>query len=310
MKARVGSTVITSVCEQNLSDLASLIPSAKPDAISEIPWLRPNFVDAEGQLLALVQSFVVEHRGRLVVVDTCVGDDKDISVVDAWSHNHTGFLERFRQAGFDPALVDYVLCTHLHVDHVGWNTYLDNDTWQPTFPNARYLFARPELDHAAAACVEPIADLSAAADESETFAARSQQTQVNLYNQSITPIIDAGLADVVETPCEPLPGLELVPAPGHTPGQVIIEIESHGEKAIITGDSFHHPCQVAHPEWAALPDADQHVSIDTRRKVLREIADTATVLIGSHFAEPVIGKIISDGSAYRFDTHPLAREPG
>jgi len=109
-------------------------------------------------------------------------------------------------------------CVPTYTSIIGWNTYLDNETWQPIFPNARYLFARPELDHAAAACVEPIADLSAAADESETFAARFQQTQVNLYNQSIMPIIDAGLADVVETPCEPLPGLKLVPAPGHTPG--------------------------------------------------------------------------------------------
>ena len=303
MKALVGSTIVTSVYEQSLPDLALLIPSAQPDRLSEIPWLRPYFVDADGALRAVVQSFVVEHGGRRVVVDTCVGDNKDVPVLEAWSHRQTGFLARFAQAGFDRASVDYVLCTHMHVDHVGWNTYLDNDTWTPTFPNARYLFARTELDHAAAIDAEPIADLDADADESVTFAARSQQMQVDVYQQSIRPIIDAGLADVVDTPYEPLPGLTLVPSPGHTAGHVVIEIESHGEKAIITGDSFHHPCQIAHPEWGAVPDADRDAGIGTRRKILREIADTATVLIGSHFAEPVAGKIASDGTAYRFDAH-------
>jgi glyoxylase-like metal-dependent hydrolase (beta-lactamase superfamily II) len=302
MKTRVGSTVITSVYEQDLPGLSSLIPGAQPDAISEIPWLRPNFVDAEGQLRAVVQSFVVEHNGRLIVVDTCVGDNKDVPVMEAWSHNQTGFLGRFEKAGFDPASVDYVMYTHMHVDHVGWNTYLDNDTWKATFPNARHLFSRVELDHTAAVSAEPIPDLGAAGDESERFAARFYQTQVNVYNESIMPLIDAGLADVVDAPCEPLPGLKLVPSPGHTPGHVIVEIESRGENAIIAGDSFHHPCQIAHPEWAALPDSDQDASVDTRRKILPEIADTATLLIGSHFAEPVVGQIVSDGPTYRFDT--------
>jgi glyoxylase-like metal-dependent hydrolase (beta-lactamase superfamily II) len=302
MKTLVGSTVVTSVWEQSLPDLALLVPCAQPDRVSEIPWLRPNFVDADGALLAVVQSLVVEHGGKQFVVDTCVGDHKDVPVLDAWSHQKTGFLGRFAQAGFDPALVDYVLCTHLHVDHVGWNTYLDNGTWKPTFPNARYLFARTELDHAAAADAEPISESGAGADASETFASRSRRMQIDVYKQSVKPIIDAGLADIVETPCEPLPGLKLVPSPGHTAGHVFVEIESHGEKAVITGDSFHHPCQIAHPEWAAVPDADQNAGNETRRKILREIADTATVLIGSHFAEPVVGHVASDGAAYRFDT--------
>ncbi|MCW2649838.1 MAG: hypothetical protein JWR32_814 [Mycobacterium sp.] len=300
MKAQIGSAVITSVFEQDLPDLASLLPSATPDALSKIDWLRPAFVDAEGDLRAVVQSFVVAHRGRLIVVDTCVGDDKDISVIDSWAHRHTGFFTRFAHAGFDPAAVDYVICTHLHVDHVGWNTHLDHGTWTPTFPNARYLFVGTELDHAAAVTAEPIAEHSAAAEESDTFANHFHQTQINVYNQSIKPIIDAGLADIVDAPHQPLPGLTLVPAPGHTPGQVIVHIESRGEDAIIGGDSFHHPCQTAHPEWAALPDSDQYTSSATRRAILREIADTATVLIGSHFAEPVAGHVVSDDATYRF----------
>ena len=302
MKTCVGSADITSVYEQDVPDMAQFIPSAQPAAVSQIPWLRPNFVDAQGEILGVVQSFVVEHGGKLIVVDTCVGDNKDITAVKAWSHRHTGFLARFEGAGFDPASVDYVLCSHMHLDHVGWNTYLDKDTWQPTFPNARYLFARAELDHWAAVRTEPIADLSGATDGSQTFAANFHQTQVNVFNQSIKPIIDAGLAEIVDPPCGPLPGLNLAPSPGHTPGHVIVEIESQGEKAVISGDSFHHPCQIAHPEWAATPDTDQEASTETRRKILRELADTATVLIGTHFLEPVVGTIISDGTAYRFDT--------
>ena len=143
MHWQIGEARITAVVEQSLT-MDGLISKAKPDALAEIAWLRPHFVDDTGRMLGLVQCFVIELGGKLVVVDTCVGDEKDLPSDPAWNRKTFGLLEKFRAAGFDPDAVDMVLCTHLHLDHVGINTRLEAGEWVPTFPNARYLFARTE----------------------------------------------------------------------------------------------------------------------------------------------------------------------
>ena len=146
MRQMIGSSRVTSIAEQELTGISDLLHGATPEAIADIDWLGPHFVDADGVLLGLVQAFVLEHEGRLIVIDTCVGNGKDVPVVEDWTGLDTDFLERFRAAGFDPDAVDVVLCTHLHLDHVGWNTYHDGERWLPTFPNARYLFNRAEYE--------------------------------------------------------------------------------------------------------------------------------------------------------------------
>ena len=299
MQRMIGTSRITSVSEQELTGIADLLHGATLETIAAIDWLSPHFVDADGVLLGLVQAFVLEHDGRLIVIDTCVGNGKDVPVVEAWTGLQTDFLDRFRAAGFDPEAVDIVLCTHLHLDHVGWNTYHDGERWQPTFPNARYLFNTAEYGfwqgEADATYVPSDAEPEQLVAVRRAFA----DTQVRVQRDSVQPIVDAGLADFVEAPCELLPGLRLQPTPGHTPGHVSIEILSDGTRAIVTGDSFHHPCQIARPGWAALPDSDQEQSTATRRRLLDELADTDVLVIGTHFAEPVCGRVVPDGDAYR-----------
>ncbi|MGA2952841.1 MAG: MBL fold metallo-hydrolase, partial [Caulobacteraceae bacterium] len=170
--------------------------------------------------------------------------------------------------------------THLHVDHVGWNTMLENGRWVPTFPKARYLLGREEYAH------------WSSVDEDET-----QQ----ILADSVRPIFDAGLADLVEMDHVISPEVRLIPSVGHTPGHVCVVIESQGERAVITGDSTHHPCQIAHPDWSPVFDSDQVQSAKTRARLFAEWADEETLVIGTHFSAPTAGRIRRDGTAFRFE---------
>ena len=296
----IGDARITAVVEQSLS-MGGLIPKAKPDALSEIPWLTPHYVDAAGQMLGLVQCFVIQLGGKTIVVDTCVGDEKDLPSDPAWHKKTFGLLGKFRDAGFDPAQVDVVLCTHLHLDHVGINTHLVDGKWVPTFPNARYLFARDEYEYwAAEAKAEPV-DPATFERPFDRYRAGFQATQRLVHQQSVEPIIAAGLADLVDAPFEVCPGVTLVPTHGHTPGHVSVEVASHGAKALITGDAFHHPCQIARAEWDTVADYDRAGSTATRRRVLDELSGSETIMLGTHFAEPSGGRIVADGDSYKLD---------
>lgn len=302
MQRMVGSSRLTSIREQDLTGMDYLLPGATRDAIESIGWLRPHFVDADGVLLGLVQAFVLEHDGRLIVIDTCVGNGKDLPVVPDWTGLESDFLERFREAGFDPAAVDIVLCTHLHLDHVGWNTSHDGERWLPTFPNARYLFNRVEYDYWNAESSGTYVPLDGEPERLVAVRELLAQTQVRVQRDSVQPIVEAGLAQFVDAPCELFPGLRLVPTPGHTPGHVSVEITSDRSRALVTGDSFHHPCQIARPDWAAIPDSDQSESIATRQRMLEDLAGTDVLVIGTHFAEPVCGHVVADGDSYRLVT--------
>ncbi len=296
---QIGKARITAVVEQSLR-MDGLISQAKPDALAKIDWLNPHYVNDAGNMLGLVQCFVIEIAGKIVVVDTCVGDHKDLPSDPAWHQKTFGLLEKFRAAGFDPAAVDMVLCTHLHLDHVGLNTQLVDGAWQPTFPNARYLFARKEFEYwskeAEAAPVDP----KTLEKPFERYRAGFQATQRMVHQQSVEPIMAAGLADLVEAPCEPLPGIRLVPTEGHTPGHVSVEVSSGGAKAFITGDAFHHPCQIARSDWATVADSDRAGSCATRAEVLAQMVGSDTLMLGTHFAEPSAGRIVADGDSYRF----------
>ncbi|MCH9730057.1 MAG: MBL fold metallo-hydrolase [Actinomycetia bacterium] len=302
MKLSIGSTTITSIVEQDLTFLSEVVPNARPSDLAGLPWLKPHFVDADNGMLGLVQSFLIEHGGARIVVDTCVGNGKENFSIPEWAHMNSDFLQRFAEAGFQPASVDYVVCTHMHMDHVGWNTYLHEGHWKPTFPNARHIFVSDELRYWTSEIAKPVSGQGGLTGESDEYKTAFQQTQAAIYEQSVKPILDAGLALFVDSSHTLMPGVKLVATPGHTPAHVSVEIDADGRKALISGDSFHHPCQIAHPEWAADPDTDQDASTQTRRNILAELADSATYFIGTHFAEPVAGKIVTDGQSYRFDT--------
>jgi glyoxylase-like metal-dependent hydrolase (beta-lactamase superfamily II) len=172
-----------------------------------------------------------------------------------------------------------VLCTHLHVDHVGWNTRLENGRWVPTFPKARYLIGRREWAH---------------------WKDEAEGPDRTVRNDSVRPVIYAGLADFVEADHRVTPEVRLAPTPGHTPGHVSVVIESKGSKAVITGDLMHHPVQCGEPGWASRFDVDPDQARATRRAFLEQCAKEGVLVLGTHFATPTGGRVVAHGEAFRF----------
>jgi glyoxylase-like metal-dependent hydrolase (beta-lactamase superfamily II) len=261
----------------------SMLPDGHPEAIREIGWLVPHFATPEGQVKISVHALLVQAPSMRLVVDTCIGNDKP-RMVPMFSMLQTGFLRDLEAAGWSRDSVDAVLCTHLHVDHVGWNTMLENGRWVPTFPRARYYMSRHELEHTL--------------QEAEASDERSHNGAV--VADSVQPILDAGLAAMVDMDARLSPEVRLMPTPGHTPGHVSVVIESGGARAVITGDLMHHPCQIARPDWSSGFDTDQDASRVTRHAFLAQFADTPTLVIGTHFAGPTAGRVVREGNAYRF----------
>ncbi|MEU0173587.1 MBL fold metallo-hydrolase [Streptomyces massasporeus] len=258
-----------------------LLPDATPDVVTGEDWLRPHFADAEGVLHLDSHSFAFVTGGLRVVVDTGIGNGKQ-RANPAWHDLDTDYLERLTAAGFPPESVDLVILTHLHADHVGWNTRRIDGAWVPTFPGARHVTSRIERDFWA----------GYAMDE-----ARRQ-----MFRDSVIPVERAGLLDLVDVSAEGTavaPGLRLIPTPGHTPGHIAVEVSSRGRTALITGDCVHHPVQLAHPGIAACVDIDPARSETTRRALLGSLVGTDTLLLGTHFAPPTAGRVVTHGDAYR-----------
>lgn len=283
LKWRIGEVTVTRIVEMEMPVAYNaerpFLAEATPEALRQTPWLYPHYVNDQDQLRLSIHALLVEAPGLRLVVDTCIGNDKRRSLAGG-RPLATPFLQHMADAGWPRDSVDAVVCTHLHVDHVGWNTMLENGAWVPTFPKARYLIGRAEHAH------------WSAVDEAE-----NQQ----ILADSVQPIFDAGLVDLVEMDHVISPEVRLVPTPGHTPGHVSVAIESNGERAFITGDMIHHPCQLAHPEWSPPFDSDRMASAAQRRSVFEEVADQPVLVIGTHFAAPTAGYVRRDGDAFRLD---------
>jgi glyoxylase-like metal-dependent hydrolase (beta-lactamase superfamily II) len=281
---RVGDVTITKIVEFEGAfpggGPGSAVPEGTPEAIKQIPWLIPHFATEEGFIRMSVHALLVETPARRIVIDTCIGNDK-VRSSPMFNMIKTNFLADLAAAGWSRDSVDGVLCTHLHVDHVGWNTMLEDGDWKPTFPKARYYFGRREFEHWSTEATRP-------------------DTKV-IFADSVQPILDAGLATLVEMDAVIAPEIRLIPTPGHTPGHVSVVIESKGERAVITGDIMHHPCQVAHPHWSSDFDNDKDASRVTRRAFLCDYADNGTLVIGTHFGGPTAGRVVRDGDAYRLE---------
>jgi len=278
---QIGDVKITRIVESELpvSHKFSFLKEATPEALREMPWLYPHFVTAEGAMLLSIHALLVDAPGMKLVVDTCIGNDKPRALLRG-QKLQTEFLKHITEAGFAREKVDAVVCTHLHVDHVGWNTMLQDGKWVPTFPNARYLIGKTEYEH---------------------WRQKPEGEIAEIMNDSVEPIFAAGLAQTVEMDHRVSPEIRLVPTPGHTPGHVSVIIESKGEMAIITGDMLHHPCQFGRPDWLSLFDADQAAATARRHTMFREWAEKPILVIGTHFAAPTAGHIKSDGAGYRFE---------
>lgn len=275
LKWAIGEVEIFQIVELEAGELIqSIIKDATPSNIRDIGWLYPYFADKTGSLKASVQGFLIKSDGKNILIDTCNGNDKIRTDVPAWANLQTDFLEKLSNLGVDAAEVDVVACTHLHMDHVGWNTKLVGGAWVPTFPNARYLFAREEYEYWKRKPEKEINDDHAA------------------FEDSVIPIVAAGLAQLVDADHRIDRNVSLIPTPGHTPCHVSVLINSQNQQAILSGDFIHHPCQIANPEWSTDADSSPDKTIATRLNILNQIANTGTLLIGSHFADPVAGQVL------------------
>ncbi|HEY2386964.1 MAG TPA: MBL fold metallo-hydrolase [Candidatus Binatia bacterium] len=277
---RIGSVTVTKIVElEATGGTRFILPHATPEVCRSLAWMKPHFMDDDGRLKMSVHALLVETPSRRIIVDTCLGNDKQGRSVPGWNNLQSPFLQDLAAAGFPRDSIDTVICTHLHVDHVGWNTTLKNGRWVPTFPNARHLMGRTEFEYWR---------------DQEEF-----REQVTVFADSVQPIVEAGLTELVAPGHQVCDEVTLEPTLGHTPGHLSVRISSHGEEALITGDFLHHPCQMARPEWAAVVDYDAERSTRTRRDVFAALAGTGTLLIGTHFAGVSAGRVVRDGDAYK-----------
>jgi glyoxylase-like metal-dependent hydrolase (beta-lactamase superfamily II) len=278
MHWNVGKVKITKVVElETVGSTRFILPLATNEEIQKLPWLIPHFATDEGRLKMSIHSLIIETPSRRILVDTGLGNDKEGRRVPTWNNRKEPFLEKLTAAGFAPDSIDTVLCTHLHVDHVGWNTRLVDGKWVPTFAKARYVFGKTEYEHWRDHSDEP--------DKSAVF------------EDSVKPIADAGRADLVASDARICDEITLISTPGHSPGHVSLHIKSGGEEGLLTGDVAHHPCQMAHLDWASTADSDPVRSTATRRELFGRFADTPTLVIGGHFNA---GRIQRDGNAFKY----------
>lgn len=265
---QIGRVQISRVVEMEVTGGSRFIlPDATRDACRGYRWMFPHFMDDAGNLVMSIHALVVDTGARRIVVDTCIGNDK-VRDIPTWSHLQTSFLADLEAAGYPRESIDTVLCTHLHVDHVGWNTMLVDGEWVPTFPNARYLVGETEWRY---------------------WDARDASTQVLV--DSVRPVIDAGLVDFVPVDHRVCDEVWLESTPGHTPGHVSVRISSGGADALITGDCIHHPCQMTRTDWCSSADTDQAQGLQTRESLLERMVDTDVLVIGTHFATPTAGHV-------------------
>jgi glyoxylase-like metal-dependent hydrolase (beta-lactamase superfamily II) len=283
----IGDVTVTRVVElwDFQDNIQMTMPDATADEVIAMLWLHPHYATPDGKQRMNFQGFVVQAPGRVIVVDSCIGAGRQRDF-DVFCDLPEGFLEDLESLGISRHDVDTVMCTHLHFDHVGWNTYRDPETgeYRPTFPNARYLFGRTEYEA-----------------WQNTIRRDGVHTDTHLV-ECVDPIVALGLADFIEADHEIAPGIWCEPSHGHTPGHVHVRIRSQGHEAIITGDLMHHPMQVAMPYRQATFDMDKEAGRQTRMGFVEKYADSGVMVIGAHFAGPTAGHIVTHGEGdVRFD---------
>jgi glyoxylase-like metal-dependent hydrolase (beta-lactamase superfamily II) len=282
MKWKVGAVTITKIVElESTGGTRFILPQAAPDAIREMEWLIPRYATEAGKLRMSIHSYVVEVGKRRIVVDTGLGNDKRDRHIPVWNGLDTPYLFKLAEAGFAPETIDTVICTHLHVDHVGWNTRLVGNAWVPTFPNATYLFGRTEYDFW------------------NGFEESREQSAV--FADSIKPVVDAGQAELIADHYRVADEVGTFPTPGHSPGHLSVRIRSGDEEAALLGDVAHHPCQFEHLDWSSTFDSDPAGSAATRKKLFGALAGSKVRVFGGHF-DP--GFVVAAGSGFRLMEKP------
>src|SRR3954469_14440330 len=256
----------------------------RDDAVAEhMSWMVPHHYNpATGYLKLSIHSWLLEVGGRKILIDTCVGNNKSRKHRPFWDQLNTPYLERLAGAGVKPEDIDMVMCTHLHVDHVGWNTRLDNGRWVPTFPNAKYVFSNTDYDYFLAIDRDP----------------QKGPAIGGALRDSVLPIVEAGLAQMVDGAQALEEHLSLEPSPGHTPGHFVVKLESQSKAAFFCGDVIHHALQVYFPHWNSFACLDQDSARISRRKLLENCAGSGALLAPQHFGAPHLCHIEAKGDGF------------
>ena len=281
-------TRIEEVLERGFEPAAAL-PGFDPALFRRVPQLAgPDYYDAaSGKLMSSIQSWLIRLGGRTILVDTCSGNGKTraLPLFQRFHRLDLPYLENLRAAGVEPEDVDLVVNTHLHIDHVGWNTRREGEDWVPTFPNARYLIGRAEYEH-----------------WSEGGAGRRLFPQnVDVIRDSVDPVVAAGLVDFIEPGHEIAPGLVAEAAPGHTAHQLMLSYTSPEGDFVCSADVMNQPIQIYAPELNSWFCEDAEAARATRLSLLERCARTGALLLPCHFGRPHAGFIHREGAGYRFE---------
>ena len=263
---------------QPFETLIDFFPDANRDQIELCKsWLEPWALCPETEkFILVVQSYLVRTPRHTILIDTCVGCDKSVPWFPNWNmRTDRSWLTRLAEYQVSPDDVDYVFCTHMHGDHVGWNTQLLNGQWIPTFPNAKYVMCREDFDLA-------------------------EELDGNSYNENVLPVVEAGQAVVVDSNYAMDYNFWLEPMPGHTAGHVAVGMTSKGGEAVMCGDIMHSPIQCAYPDWHATSDDDPVLAAKTRCQFLEDNCDSNRLVLTAHFPEPSVGRIVKADDAFRF----------
>ncbi len=281
----VGDVTITRVVETGMEMPLAAFEGADAEILQGTDWLQ-DFLTENGNPDLSFHTFAVQVGDLRILVDTCNGNDKVRGgIFEVVSGLATPYLSVLQEIGFAREDVDFVVCTHLHFDHVGWNTMLVEGEWVPTFPNARYVFVQEELEHWASLPDMPL--------------------HGDAFVDSVQPVLDAGLVDLVGHDHQVCEGLSLHWSPGHSPGHVCVRIESGEDLAFITGDSLHHPMQIAYPDWfLRFADTNSAKAVETRERLLGDWKEAGVLVLGTHFMAPTAGYIRADGQKVFFSVEP------
>lgn len=285
---RLGDTTVHRVAD--MSSVAWPVERVFSDlgdaALHEGAARYPGCADPDQRKLMLdFNSYIIDRPGCLCLVDAGIGNGKERPDRPLWHRRNGDFLERIAKLGFAPERFDIVINTHLHADHVGWNTRLESGRWVPAFPNATYIVPEIELAHV------------------EKLAEREPLDHVlhGAYADSVKPIADAGLYEAVPLPCEIAPELWLEPAPGHTAGMAVVRLKRADCDILFLADAVHSPIQLATPDLTSNFCVDRAQSSGTRHRLLDACAGTNTIIATYHFPPPVFGRIVRSGAGYALE---------
>lgn len=285
----LGNLTIHQVVEQEAVAFEPFrfFPTLTKELLTEnLGWLQPTYFDHQGRLVLRIQSYLVRTPHHVILIDSCVGNHKPRPAHPFWDRMASDRYEKNLAAtGLGVGDIDYVMCTHMHVDHVGWNTRLENGRWVPTFPKAKYVFADRELAH-------------------WTESERQDPASCPWITDSVLPIVEARRAEVVKSDHVLGDLVKLIPTPGHTIDHYAVEIGKPGEDAIITGDMIHTPLQARYPELGMFRDHDSRQSGETRRELFDRVCETSTLMCTAHFPSRSVGRIVRRGSAFDFAPMP------